>query len=529
MRGQTWRSVYFLTFGFRFLLPLFDSYIHPDEHFQTFEPLAGELLGFSTNAPWEFDPANPARSYGVLAMFYSPVILLAQHLGLLPLQTWYLARVQLMLISWVVTDWCLYHMLPTKQERFKAIFFTLTSYVSLVYQCHTFSNSMETILVVLTVYLLNELRFLSALPDEKYKFREVAVLAAAIGVFTAVGVFNRITFPAFFVWPAYQYVKCWYKWKLLAVFTLVPFAAVAYVLIVADTVHFRDLSVWQVVSSPLDWEMYVVTPLNNLVYNSDYSNLAHHGIHPRYTHLLVNLPQLFGPGLAFLCYRFKNRYWNTTPFQAAVSGLVFLSLVPHQELRFLIPIVPLLCCCFDLTTISGSAEKTPAKVSFLLNAWLLFNVLLGLIMGIFHQGGVAPAVDFFHQKLYQESDSLSLDVVQIWWRTYSPPTWMLGDNSSSTQFVTINDDKLQFALDESKQVHVLDTMGLGINHLHDVIALVNATSKIYLITPVASFNQHFQNTPHKRMWREFRHLDMDHIDFTDVRTLQPGLGIFELL
>lgn len=43
----------------------------------------------------------------------------------------------------------------------------------------------------------------------------------------------------------------------------------------------------------------VLTPLNNLVYNLNVDNLAKHGIHPRYTHLLINLPLLFGP-LAFL-------------------------------------------------------------------------------------------------------------------------------------------------------------------------------------------------------------------------------------
>ena len=35
----------------------------------------------------------------------------------------------------------------------------------------------------------------------------------------------------------------------------------------------------------------VITPLNNIRYNSQTSNLAEHGLHPHYQHFLVNLPQ----------------------------------------------------------------------------------------------------------------------------------------------------------------------------------------------------------------------------------------------
>lgn len=39
----------------------------------------------------------------------------------------------------------------------------------------------------------------------------------------------------------------------------------------------------------------VITPLNNLLYNLNVDNLAQHGLHPRYTHFVINLPLLFGP------------------------------------------------------------------------------------------------------------------------------------------------------------------------------------------------------------------------------------------
>lgn len=526
MIGLNWRYVYFLSIGIRFVFALSDSYIHPDEHFQSFEPLAGEFLGFSTNPPWEFSSEVPARSIALLKLLYYPVMALASKFGLLPIQMWYLARLQLMVVSWIITDWCLYRMLPTKQERIKAIFFTLTSYVSLVYQCHTFSNSVETVLVVLTVYMLNELRFLSTVSDKDYQFREVATLGLGIGICGAVGVFNRVTFPAFFVFPAWYFLKCCWKWKLLIFFTTAPFIAVSYFIVVADTAIFKHKNISEVLSEPFTWEQYVITPFNNLNYNSQYSNLAKHGIHLFYTHILVNLPQLLGPGIMFLFYGFKNRYWKTTPFIAGASGVVFLSLVPHQELRFLVPVVPLLCCCFDLTAFLADEKRTPVAVNVLLNCWLLFNILLGLLMGTFHQGGVVPAVEYLRSTVYLNQVS---GVTQVWWRTYSPPTWMLGDTLNSTQFITYNDEKTEFTIDNDKLNHIIDTMGLDIKDLRGILTQVKSPfSKTYLITPVASFNKNFHDRPHNRIWLYNYHLDMDHLDFTDARSLQPGLGIFEL-
>ena len=48
-------------------------------------------------------------------------------------------------------------------------------------------------------------------------------------------------------------------------------------------------------------------------------------------------------------------------------------------------------------------------------------------MGIYHQGGVVPAQIW----LGQQNESLGLEEV-FWWRTYSPPVWLLGGNNITT-------------------------------------------------------------------------------------------------
>lgn len=525
MAHSNWRSVYFITWGLRILLAIGGSYIHPDEHFQSFEVLLSRFFGFSTNIPWEFSSVDPARSYVPLLVTYYPVLKVAELFQLLPIQSYFIARLALMVLSWIVIDMCLYKMLPTKQERIKAIYFTLTSYITHVYQSHTFSNSIETILVVLCVYMINELRFLLSTPSEKVRNTEIATLGLAIGACASFGIFNRVTFPAFLALPFFIYAKCALTWIWLPVLTLLSFVFTSCVCVVVDTLIYKRISLLILAQNPFNWSQYVLTPLNNLVYNSNYANLSQHGIHPYYTHILINLPQIMGPGLLFLFWRFKNRYYQTTPFLSAVGALIVLSFVPHQELRFLIPVVPLLCCCFDLTVFLETPGSTPVPVTLIMNSWLVFNLVLSLLMGIYHQGGVVPALSYFQERFYAKNET---GVTQIWWRTYSPPTWLLGDMSNSTQYL----DLANAFSPGSKPNTVIDAMGAEYEKVQSALGFaksVNAQQRIFLVTPVASYKQFFNASLFNETWTYPAHLDLDHLDFSKAQSLQLGLGIYELL
>ena len=63
-------------------------------------------------------------------------------------------------------------MLPSKPERIKAIFFTLTSYITLVYQNHLFSNSIETLLLLVTILLIDDLRYVQESRSRCTKFKQ---------------------------------------------------------------------------------------------------------------------------------------------------------------------------------------------------------------------------------------------------------------------------------------------------------------------------------------------------------------------
>ena len=68
---------------------------------------------------------------------------------------------------------------------------------------------------------------------------------------------------------------------------------------------------------PVTWSRLfshpMITPLNNLKYNLKKSNLALHGLHPRYQHLVTNLPQLLGPAFILLFLRpHRSLRWPET-------------------------------------------------------------------------------------------------------------------------------------------------------------------------------------------------------------------------
>lgn len=87
-------------------------------------------------------------------------------------------------------------------------------------------------------------------------------------------------------------------------------------------------------------------------------NLELHGLHPRFLHVLANAPYILGPIYLMAIYQLLCGYKKlkgsrngidlgnyTFSFiqlvfwAVVVSGLTLLSIVPHQEPRFLLPLI----------------------------------------------------------------------------------------------------------------------------------------------------------------------------------------------
>lgn len=274
----------------------------------------------------------------------------------------------------------------------------------------------------------------------------------------------------------------------------------AFIAISVDTAFYTagDFTFSKVLREP------VITPLNNFLYNSDATNLAQHGIHPRYQHFLVNLPQLLGPASALLF--FLRRRHLTPTLVSALSGIALLSVFPHQEARFLIPAIPLILASVPL-------PRTQTK--FWVGAWVLFNAFLGIIMGVYHQGGIVPV----QMHIAKTNESVTH---AFWWKTYSPPIWLLNG--------------------KNEELNTVDLMGMpGDKMLEEVKGALPAcrTRKppkiegkgaVYLAVPRSAYFLKPFYDEHQReeisleeVWSYRQHLNLDDMDFADDGFL-PTIG-----
>jgi GPI mannosyltransferase 4 len=247
----------------------------------------------------------------------------------------------------------------------------------------------------------------------------------------------------------------------------------------------------------------IITPLNNLLYNSSFKNLAQHGVHPYYQHIFANLPQLLGPAFPLL---FLTPQLNLL-LKSAISGVVVLSFFRHQEARFLIPTVPLI-----LSSIQIPRRYARPWIA----SWIIFNVIFGVFMGVYHQGGVIPTQTF----LAGREDATEA----LWWRCYSPPTWLLGEKNEKVNTRDLKGLEPSLMIEELSQVATC--------HGETAIRKTNAHSQkeakngTYLIAPLSStyLDQYTQPTAghdlkpplaFEKVWEYRNHLNLDDMDFAE--------------
>ncbi|KAK3169431.1 hypothetical protein OEA41_008814 [Lepraria neglecta] len=314
--------------------------------------------------------------------------------------------------------------------------------------------------------------------------------SAILGLLLTFGVFNRITFPAFVLIPCLYLIPHFLR-KPLALLAL--FSTTLLITLLAITI---DTSFYQP-SKPLFSTLFnkpTFTPFNSLLYNSQPSNLATHGLHPHYQHLVANLPLLLGPALyLFLSVRIEKP--TTLPLLSAISGTALLSCIPHQEPRFLLPAVPLILSSLHLPT-----SKTLKQ--YWLAAWILFNAIMGISMGIYHQGGVVPAQAWLGQQ--KELGAHMQEV--MWWRTYSPPVWLMDHNP----------------------IRTTDLMGMPFIEMQNKIDTAlgkecNTNKSIGLVAPFSSAELDAswaeRDLVLEEIWRYGRHLNLDDLEFGEEGVL----------
>ncbi|PSR94604.1 GPI mannosyltransferase 4 [Coniella lustricola] len=492
-----WRRTYLLLLVARLWFALSPSYLHPDENFQGPEVIAGEIFKYPVRLTWEFTSDNPIRSVFPLWPIYGLPMLLLQWLWIgngndgevPPIAVFWTLRALMFILSFVLEDWAIHELIQSPRHRRVAILLVASSYVTWTYQTHTFSNAIETLVVAWSLVLIE--RTIAAPINTPH----TPLLAPAVlGVMVVFGFFNRITFPAFLLIPGLRLIP--YFWKSPLAFTVVALSALftAFVAVALDTAFYSPHTIsW----SDL-FRHPVITPYNNLMYNISPSNLAQHGLHPWYQHTLFNLPQLIGPAAVLLF----TRPHLSLRLYSAISGISVLSMFQHQEARFLLPTIPLI-----LSSVRLPQNKRILRIW--VAAWIVFNAFFGILMGIYHQGGVVPGQVF----MSQQPDATTA----IWWKTYMPPIWLLNGKAEVLETRDMMGSTSEELYAELDKFATCDTPADRRNKEY-----LKEKKGTYLLAPASATwldpylrNKGLDGLRFREVWNHRHHLNLDDLDFAE--------------
>lgn len=406
------------------------GYVHPDEFFQSTEIAAGDIFQLQTYRTWEFTEARPIRSAAVIYLTTGlPLLALRWVLGRPPSPYLLLVVPRLFICSLsFLCDYAVYRACIASGRRVKdgrrCLRLLASSYVAIVYYGRTFSNTVESCLVALL--------FVTAVTNRTKGEKSLNTFFIS-GIMT-VGIFNRPTFIIF----AFPTVVYWLFHRisgrniallLRRAFLLSRtslFLAATFVSI--DTFYYAPESLAEVTNSVANFALptadlrTVVSPLNFVRYNLDGSNLESHGVHPRWLHLVVNVPILFNVA-GVVALRTSARVLTAAsrgrdPVDVVCAwtvsfSIAFFSLFRHQEPRFLLPL---------LVPVTVLSYRHLAASKLLIAVWTAVNVGCLLFFGFVHQGGVVPC-------LLRLRSALNVDACEparvVFSHTYMPPRHLL--------------------------------------------------------------------------------------------------------
>lgn len=473
------------------------GYIQPDEFFQFTEPIAGSILGSKVKIPWEFDPRAPLRNTLFPIVFSGTSFWFLSKLTSDPSAYWLMVLPRLLVTLFsLASDWAVSNLLwdqevdasesadskgkapkPKNAPKDGKRYFRMkpsshssigvcnirllfaSSYICFTYLTHTFTNSIELVLFSVLIML--------TISYHKMTSKQGTAHGLVLGSILSLGLFNRPTFAIFASYPliwsiiGHPKIRASFKDSIRKMLLLAPsFMITSLVAIISDTLYYSNITAIDVSTLPM-LEYFqtiknnlVLTPINFINYNSKTSNLANHGLHPRYFHFLVNLPILFGVlvvpfyahahkfFMSLFFIRFKLRTHNldmNMMIATTLLSIVGLSFFPHQEARFLIPL---------LITFAYMYRKLIRWKLFLIT-WLTFNASLVYMFGFVHQAGVTKSIFTLHdvvrdaravdsRNAYQDGRNAyheSRDRIHIIFTSmYLPPQYLLNIKDSDANF-----------------------------------------------------------------------------------------------
>ncbi|CAL4074494.1 unnamed protein product [Meganyctiphanes norvegica] len=444
--------------------------------------MARDMLDIDAPKPWEYNSTNPIRSVSFSAVVSLPYVALKfvapycmslwSWEVLTPYNLLVAPRFYITMLSFIV-DFCVYRIACLCYIRpWKCMEVFASSYVMLVYATRTFSNTVELILMAVLLWrvcesmvdstkimrkqcILDDLYQSVERIENKVKLKRLKSKlppynygdSFTISVIATYGLFVRPTFVIFSFVPIAYWLQRGvvskevdFSYFNMRAASLVPGIVLTFFgCVLLDSFYYGSVSFEEIMYWNLTAASFTVTPFNFILYNVQGSNLAQHGLHPHFLHLVVNIPIVHGVlgmlGLwsvtkwfvSITTHRISKKPKVTSMATMLLLTFIFpvmvLSLIPHQEPRFIIPtLIPLVLLHSD-QLILWSIPKFKFMKHFLFVMWHTWNMFAVVIFGFLHQGGVTNSMIRVHKHISEQPAQTSMHI--LFAHMYTPPTFLL--------------------------------------------------------------------------------------------------------
>ncbi|XP_067627752.1 GPI mannosyltransferase 4 [Eurosta solidaginis] len=613
------------------------GYIHPDEFFQSVEVMTGDHFQLEHVRTWEFNNTMPVRSITLqffllrvpwcFLEFFAMYVRFYLNIELLQSYTYLVFPRLIMCLLSFVNDWSMYRICRLYGLQYEMRLLTLSSsWIMLIFSTRTFSNTIELALCSLLLGFVaecmiktNTILYKKEILEERYEkaksiservkmWRLCRALPAhnythtlVLASICVVGIFNRPTFlvygaPIVFYWllrgmGTRSITFGDFNLRML-LFCLSAIPALIF-FILCDSFYYKYLTIGELQMLQVGINNFLSTPWNFIKYNLNAKNTADHGIHPKYIHILVNIPLLYNVlgiialvSFGQLMFRFFRAEYQGLPRAQSIISLMssaifvplfFLSLINHQEARFLLPLLfPIvlmhapklyhgICATYPfkeehplLRQIYKTMLSTQASAKPLLKTWYMCNIGLAIFFGFIHQGGVFPLAQHFEMIMQTKSPAQHIHLITS--HIYSMPLTFV--NIPSLQVLHLNRDTAQryrrqkdfyiYEYGSLKMPQLIAKIKLIMSHCDMKYKTKQQKYRLFLALP-ASLNDDFvteleksvntksyiqepkllrlfyphlstEALPRLRVWQDHPHIGEELISFV----CQFGLALFEL-
>lgn len=486
------------------------GYLHPDEFFQSTDISGGKHFGSKIEPVWEFTTDKPIRCMLIpnllnkIAFTLAGLIQSKPSAYMLIVAPRFIYTLLSFVVDWSLVKLCQYYSTRGLWYLPVSVVFQ-TSFICLGCLTRTLSNVPETVIfAVLLVVICQTLRpafrilFVAqnrTVPiNQRAKKSHQILSSILVGLLITIGIFNRPTFPCFAVVPLlYWLVESWKRNLCRSILFLqrvvIPIAVTttltALLISAYDTHYYRGDRVFEHLFISLTREglesfwtkfksNWILTPYNFIAFNTNSQNLNQFGLHPPYMHMLINLPLAFNL-LALMFYgKLLTLFTGSNVYRliftthrvyalmllTTLVSVISLSFIPHQEFRFLLPVIIPLTYAFAFNIYSSNR---------LLAFWIMSNLVLTLFYSHFHQAGVTRACLYLDNilKMQTESDIMQQQVGVVALKAYRMPSyqWNIPNSADWFRFIASdNESSIDTTVESTIQLMTANASGQAGTH-----------------------------------------------------------------